>query len=197
MIIVLLVLLSICLLQVSHAVPYPVWRAAADYLFLRAKGGFPAGMIMGQETGSPDISRGKLFDSIENLYLCAMNNQGLLALAQLILPSEILSNFEVVRVEEEASLISIYLDESVKVDYKENPEIESKGFCEAVTIRDFPIRDKGVDLIVRRRRWYDKQNNRYFSDSYELKAEGTRYSKEFAAFLKGVYGDDSYDLPFA
>ena len=41
---------SICLLQVSHAVPYPVWRAAADYLFLRAKGGFPAGMIMGQET---------------------------------------------------------------------------------------------------------------------------------------------------
>ena len=50
MIIVLLVLLSICLLQVSHAVPYPVWRAAADYLFLRAKGGFPAGMIMGQET---------------------------------------------------------------------------------------------------------------------------------------------------
>ena len=147
--------------------------------------------------GSPDISRGKLFDSIENLYLCAMNNQGLLALAQLILPSEILTNFEVVRVEEEASLIRIYLDESVKVEYKENPEIESKGFCEAVTIRDFPIRDKGVDLIVRRRKWYDKQNNRYFSDSYELKAEGTRYSKEFAAFLKGVYGDDSYDLPFA
>ena len=76
-----------------------------------------------------------------------MNNQGLLALAQLILPSEILTNFEVVRVEEEASLIRIYLDESVKVEYKENPEIESKGFCEAVTIRDFPIRDKGVDLI--------------------------------------------------
>ena len=147
--------------------------------------------------GSPDKSRGKLFDSTENLYLCAMNNQGLLALAQLILPSEILTNFEVVRVEEEASLIRIYLDESVKAEYKENPEIESKGFCEAVTIRDFPIRDKGVDLIVRRRKWYDKQNNRYFSDSYELKAEGTRYSKEFAAFLKGVYGDDSYDLPFA
>ena len=84
-----------------------------------------------------------------------------------------------------------------KAEYKENPEIESKGFCEAVTIRDFPIRDKGVDLIVRRRKWYDKQNNRYFSDSYDLKAEETRYSKEFAAFLKGVYGDDSYDLPFA
>ena len=152
---------------------------------------------LGVNSAHPIYLGGNLFDSIENLYLCAMNNQGLLALAQLILPSEILTNFEVVRVEEEASLIRIYLDESVKVEYKENPEIESKGFCEAVTIRDFPIRDKGVDLIVRRRKWYDKQNNRYFSDSYELKAEGPRYSKEFAAFLKGVYGDDSYDLPFA
>ena len=126
-----------------------------------------------------------------------MNNQGLLALAQLILPSEILSNFEVVRVEEDASLIRIHLAASVRSDRKENPEIESKGFCEAVTIRDFPRRDKGVDLIVRRRKWYDRQNNRYFSDSYDLKAEGTRYSKEFADFLKGVYGDDPYDLPFA
>lgn len=126
-----------------------------------------------------------------------MNNEGLLALAQLILPSEILLSFEVVRVEEEPSLIRIHLDEGVRSEYRENPNMESKGFCDAVAIRDFPIRDKGVDLIVRRRRWYDKKNNRYFSDTYHLKAEGTRYSKEFAAFLKGVYGDDSYDLPFA
>ena len=111
-----------------------------------------------------------------------MKNQGLLALARLILPSEILSNFEVVSVEEEASLIRIHLDESVKAEYKENPDIESKGFWETVTIRDFPIRNKGVDLLVRRRKWYDRRKNRYFSDRYELKAEGTRYSKEFAAF---------------
>lgn len=126
-----------------------------------------------------------------------MNNQGLLALAELILPSEILFNFEVVRVEEESSLIRIHLDEAVMAEYKDNPKIESKGFCDAVTIRDFPIRDKGVDLIVRRRKWYDKQNNRYFSDAYDQKAEGTSYSKEFATFLKEVYGDDSHDLPFA
>lgn len=126
-----------------------------------------------------------------------MNNQGLFALAQLILPSEILSNFEVTRVENTPSLIRIYLDESVKPEYRENPDIESKGFCEAATIRDFPIRDKGVDLVVRRRKWHDKRSGRYFSDPYDIKAEGTRYSKEFAAFLKGVYGDDPYDLPFA
>lgn len=126
-----------------------------------------------------------------------MKNEGLLALAQLILPSEILSNFEVVRVEEESSLIRIHLDESAKTEYRDNPHIESKGFGDAVTVRDFPIRDKGVDLIVRRRRWYDRKNRRCFSDTYDLKAEGTRYSKEFASFLKGVYGDDPYNLPFA
>ena len=73
----------------------------------------------------------------ENFIPFRHENHGLLALAQLILPSEILSNFEVVRVEEEASLIRIYLDESVKADYKENPLIESKRFCYAVTIRSF------------------------------------------------------------
>jgi hypothetical protein len=73
----------------------------------------------------------------ENFIPFRHENHGLLALAQLILPSEILSNFEVVRIEEEASLIRIYLDESVKADYKENPLIESKRFCYAVTIRNF------------------------------------------------------------
>ena len=63
----------------------------------------------------------------EKLYICTMNPQGLLALAQLILPSEILSNFEVVRVEEESSLIRIYLGESVRAEYKENSKTESKG----------------------------------------------------------------------
>ena len=139
---------------------------------------------------------GCFFYSSIKFYLCILNHPGLLVLAQLILPLEILSNFEVVGLEEDSSLIRIYLDESVKAEYKENPDIGSKFVCDSVTIRDFPIRNKGVDLIVRRRRWYDKENNRYFSDTYHLKAEGTRYSKEFAAFLK-VYGDAPYDLPFA
>ena len=39
----------------------------------------------------------------------------------------ILTNFEVVRVEEEASLIRIYLDESVKAEYKESLRLNPKG----------------------------------------------------------------------
>ena len=126
-----------------------------------------------------------------------MDINGLIALAQIILPKEILLNFDVVKVEEDSSLIRIHLDEKIKEEYRDNPNIESKGFCEVATIRDFPIRDRGVDLVVRRRRWFDKSKGCSFSDKYDLKAEGTRYSKEFAAFLKELYGDDPYDLPFA
>ena len=49
-----------------------------------------------------------------------MNNQELLALAQLILPSEILSNFEVVRVEEE-EVRQIVEDEITRI--KNAPEL--------------------------------------------------------------------------
>ena len=82
-----------------------------------------------------------------------------------------------------------------KAEYRNNPNISPLGFHEAVTIHDFPIRSKGVDLIVRKRKWYDKQNDRIFSDTYNLKEEGTPYSKEFATFLKAVYGDAPFKLP--
>lgn len=127
-----------------------------------------------------------------------MDIKGLIALAEFVLPSDILSRFTIEKVIEENSVIKIYLDEIYLDEYKNNPNIESKGFLSAVTIRDFPIRDKGVDLIVRRRRWVNLSSGKCFASPYpDIKAEGTRYSKEFASFLKDVYGDESYDLPFA
>ena len=117
-----------------------------------------------------------------------MKESGMEALAKLILPKEIISNFEVTNIEEGATTIRIFLDESIISKYKNNPGYEAKGFREAVSIRDFPIRDKAVDLEVRRRRWLDKRTGKTFSNTYDLKSEGTRYSKEFADFLKELYG---------
>jgi hypothetical protein len=54
-------------------------------------------------------------------------------------------------------------------------------------IKDFPLRDKNVVLHIRRRRWIDpagKSNSR----RWDLTAERTRYSKEFAHFLKEAFG---------
>jgi hypothetical protein len=77
--------------------------------------------------------------------------------------------------------------------------IESKGFMEAVSVTDFPIRDHKVILKIRRRRWLDTRTGKSFTLPIDLDivAKGTRYSKEFGAFLKETYGDVPSDLPYA
>ena len=127
-----------------------------------------------------------------------MENSMLESLVSFMLPSNILSRFTIVKVESNAETLFIHLDEIASADYVNDPNIESKGFLAPVTVRDFPIRDKAVDLIVRRRRGKDLRTGKCFTAPYDdVKEEGTRYSKEFAAFLKDVYGEESYDLPFA
>ena len=79
-------------------------------------------------------------------------------LAQLVLPKEILKYFEIVKIETEESDIdamsmTIYMDERMNSLLQESEEYESKGFLEAVSITDFPIRDHKVILVLRRRRW--------------------------------------------
>lgn len=109
-----------------------------------------------------------------------MENNALLSLVSLMLPSNILSRFSLVKVESTDNTISIHLDEKMPSDYPNNPNIKSKGFLFPVTVRDFPIRDKVVNLIVRRRRWLNLHTGKCFTFPYDdIKSENTRYSKEF------------------
>ena len=99
-----------------------------------------------------------------------MERNQLEVLARIVLPSEILDHFEI-----------------------------TKGFMEAVNVTDFPIRDHKVILVIRRRRWTDLRTGKSFSlpISLDIACKGTRYSKEFGAFLKETYGDIPRDLPYA
>ena len=56
-----------------------------------------------------------------------------------------------------------------------------------------------VQLYVRqcRRKWVDIRTGKSFILPLKIAAEGTRYSKEFAAFLKETYGHIPGDLPYA
>jgi len=109
-------------------------------------------------------------------------------LLRYVLPKEIVATFELVNLQEEGELLHLYLDEcnTVPEEYKEMSLIPN-GFYEASTVKDFPLREKKVVLHIRRRRWVDKEGKSY-SRRWDLVAEGTRYSKEFAAFLKEVFG---------
>ena len=120
-------------------------------------------------------------------------------LAQIVLPSQILDYFTIVGVKQSATEIHISLDERENRELSNDAHFESKGFMAAVSVTDFPIRDHKVILSIRRRRWTDVRTGKSFSLPIDLDivARGTRYSKEFGAFLKETYGDIPGDLPYA
>ena len=123
-------------------------------------------------------------------------------LARIVLPSEILERFEIVQIETDEEDIdsmsmTIHLDERMNAEYQSNDGYESLCFMEAVSVTDFPIRDHKVVLKLRRRRWKNKQTGESFVEKISVTEKGTRYSKEFAAFLKETYGDIPSDLPYA
>ena len=110
-------------------------------------------------------------------------------LLKYILPREIADNFDIVGTREAGNMLTIYLDEKhvVPEEHKDKP-LESKGFSPSVTIEDFPIRERKVLLEVRRRLWRDKDTGKIYSRDWELRAQGTSYTREFGAFLKEMVG---------
>lgn len=53
-------------------------------------------------------------------------------------------------------------------------------------IEDFPLRGNQVYLHVKRRRWLDKNTKQIIQRDWNLVAQGTRMTGEFAAFLKEI-----------
>lgn len=128
-----------------------------------------------------------------------MEENYLYKLAELVLPSEVLRYFSIVKIESSSTLFHFHLDETMEKGLSDDVHFESKGFMDAVEVTDFPIRDHKVVLVLRRRRWLDTRTGKSFSLplSIDITASGTRYSKEFGAFLKATYGDIPSDLPYA
>ena len=107
-----------------------------------------------------------------------MTEAALISLAQIVLPSEVLSSFDITKVESTDTEINIHLDEKMYDTLRNDVHFESKGFIPAVSITDFPIRDHKVILLLRRRKWVDIRTGKSFILPLKIAAEGTRYSKE-------------------
>ena len=109
-------------------------------------------------------------------------------LLDLILPGDVLAFFEVVKVSTTSDQIDIYLDEK-NIPPREygGQGVLSKGFTGTTRIQDFPLRGRSVYLHVRRREW-QLPSGEVVSNKFSLSADGMRYSREFASFLKGILG---------
>ena len=121
-------------------------------------------------------------------------------MASYVLPSHLLDYFDLVLVEErpvpeksrlgvESGELVFHLEEHNEYRTPEDGHIyRPNGFYEASKVRDFPLRDKRVTLLIKRRRWVDESTGKSVGNSYDLTADGTRHSVEFAAFLKECFG---------
>lgn len=108
-------------------------------------------------------------------------------LLKLILPEVISDYFELIEYKQESEVLHLYMRElnSVPLEYKSNKLI-SKGFFEEVTVQDFPIRGYQVFLHITRRRWLNVDTGQVVYRNWDLVAQGTRITSDFAAFLKEV-----------
>lgn len=111
-----------------------------------------------------------------------MNEQELIGL---MLPEGILEYFTITNAVKEPESYTICLEEKniVPEQYKSN-KLQSKGFYEPITIQDFPLRGKACYLKVKRRRWLNLDTGVIVFRNWDMVANGTRMTVEFATFLK-------------
>ena len=135
----------------------------------------------------------------------SIDPQAYVFMSSFLLPEGMLDYFDVVRIEEEplpqekiyrGGILHIYLDE-LDNRSKEQQALIPNGFTEPTIINDFPIRDRKVVLHIRRHRWLDTDGHNIVLNVYNLATKGTRYSEEFAAFLKERLGYLPSDSTFA
>ena len=80
-----------------------------------------------------------------------------------------------------------YLEEvNIVPQQYEGNKILSKGFYEEITVQDFPIRGNKVYYHIRRRRWLNEDSGEVVHRDWNLVAQGTRITADFAAFLKEI-----------
>ncbi len=125
-----------------------------------------------------------------------MKNDINTALLELILPQGILDYFEITGFEQGDSgqyvydkTLTIFLEEKniIPEEYK-NYRYKASGFMEPKLINDCPIRSMLVTLSVKRRRWDVEIEGRHqkVKRDWDVVAQGTRMSAEYAAFLKEI-----------
>ena len=116
-----------------------------------------------------------------------MDSSSFIDIVKLLLPEVLIDYFELTSHNLEGEEHHFYFKEKNKHP-KEfySVKLSSKGFYPVATIQDFPIRGKQVYLHITRRRWLNEASEQVVSRNWDLVAQGTRMTNEFATFLKEI-----------
>lgn len=108
-----------------------------------------------------------------------------LDLLKLMLPELLITHFTIISHKAKDKVLHLYFEEKKDTPKEEQHRILiAHGFHKEITIQDFPLRGKEVYLHIKRRRWLDKITKQVVQRNWDVVAQGTRMTIEFAAFLK-------------
>lgn len=108
----------------------------------------------------------------------------------LVAPEEIIESFNLVQIKENSKQYELIFEEKKELIPKEliGYEVILDGFCNPLSLLSFPIKGKTCYLVIKRRRWKRKGGGIHFSNDYYFNQPNVKATKEFAAFLKEVFG---------
>lgn len=108
----------------------------------------------------------------------------------LIVPEEILKDFELRRISENSDAITVELRENKGriPDSLAGLNVVLDGYCNPIELHSFPLKGKASFIKLYRRRWKEPGKRRHYSNSYRFADSGTKATHLFGAFLKGAFG---------
>ena len=111
------------------------------------------------------------------------------SLLSLILPEGLSDYFEFDKVETVNDSYYIYLiEKNIHPKEFKGERLTSKGFFDEISVRDFPLRGKPCYLNLKRRKWLNASTGKVVFRDWNVVAEGTKMTQEFAFFFESLFG---------
>jgi hypothetical protein len=109
-------------------------------------------------------------------------------ISQVLVPKEILEDFDVVDVQELKTEWLIVLEEKRDriPDCLAGNDVVLDGFYDSIDLISGVMMDQIIYLRIRRRRWKLRGCTKHHHNQYDHRFEGMRTTKRFATFLKEV-----------
>jgi len=109
-------------------------------------------------------------------------------IAQVLVPREILEDFNVVDVKELSNEWIIVLEEKEdRIPFcLQGKDVVLDGFYDSIDLISGVMMEQIIYLHIKRRRWKERGQTKHEHNQYDYQVEGMRTTKRFAAFLKEI-----------
>ena len=111
-------------------------------------------------------------------------------LSSILVPKEILVDFEITNIEERPFewVVDVTEKEERVPMILKGKQVVQDGYCNPISILTSFFALKKIYLQVYRRRWKEAGSDKHYSNEYNLHLPGMKTTKEFSAFLKEIGG---------